>query len=250
MLLTNPYTKGDHLTFRRTFLRQTEVRADFTHSLSTAEFQRRVIPFLESTFKKPCEEAPPKEANHVEVNSDTKQERFVFDVSGASFSIGPKTYRTFAETAIPMSQTLVGFLSNVMEVKTVDRLSIIKINEWPISSEDTFANFSDMIGYTFQKKHVSDLMNYRFDKKDPQPTRLSKTATTEIKGGTTLKAELSAEVKSKEKALMALTLTVCSEGVSTEEIIPNLIVMNDILYSGFMDTVSEDVIDLMRRAEL
>ena len=88
-----------------------------------------------------------KEANHAEVSSDQEQKKFIFDLDQAKFIIGPDSYTTFAETAIPMIGMLLRFISDVAKVETLEQINIVKINIWPIKSENAFLNFKIIISW-------------------------------------------------------------------------------------------------------
>lgn len=126
MAIKNPYPAAEHRTFKRTFLQQTEVSVRFTPAIPGAEFHDRMVPFLKSVFKLNLADKADGEANHAEISSDQEQKRFVFDLDQAKFIIGPKSYATFAETAIPMIGILLRFIADVARVETLEQVSIVK----------------------------------------------------------------------------------------------------------------------------
>lgn len=221
----------------------------FTPVLSGADFRDRMIPYLKSVFNLDLSDKTDTDANHAEIRSDSEQKQFVFDLDQARFVIGPKSYQTFAETAIPMIDMLLRFICDVAKTNSIDELGIIKINEWPIKADDSYLNFTNMIGYTFKEHCVSDMLSYKFDA-NPQPIRLSKTANNEIENGVKMSAVLSAEVLSKEKVNLGLVLNVSAKNVSINDALSDAVILNDILYQGFIETISDNIIDLMSRENL
>ena len=106
-----------------------------------------------------------------------------------------------------------------------------------------------MIRYTFKENCVSDMLSYKFDA-NPQPVRLSKTSNNEIEDDVRLDAILSAEVMSKEKVNLGLVLNASARNISVNDILSDAIILNDILYQGFIETISENIINLMSRESL
>ena len=249
MAIKNPYPLAEHRTFKRTFLQQTEVIVKFTPALSDVDFRTRIIPYLKSVFNLDLSDKADSEANHADIKSDSEQKQFIFDLDQARFIIGPKSYKTFAETALPMIGMLIRFICDVAKKDSIDSLNIIKINGWPIKADDAYINFTDMIRYTFKENCVSDMLSYKFDA-NPQPVRLSKTSNNEIEDDVRLDAILSAEVMSKEKVNLGLVLNASARNISVNDILTDAIILNDILYQGFIETISENIINLMSRERL
>lgn len=250
MAIQNPYPLDEHRTFKRTFLQQTEVIVKFTPELIDVDFRNRMLPYLKSVFNLDLTDKDTSEANHAEVNSDNEQKRFVFDLGQAKFIIGPNSYKTFTETAIPMIGMLTKFISDVAMVEFVDELSIVKINIWPMKADDAYSSFKNMIRYTFNESCISDMLTYKFDDNNPQPIRLSKTSKTSIADNINLDAILSAEVISKESVNLGLVLNASTKTASINDLISDAITLNDIIYRGFIETISENVINLMTRENL
>lgn len=246
MTIKNPYPLEEHRTFKRTFLQQTEVILKFTPAISDVDFRTRMLPYLKEVFNLDLTDKTDQEANHAEINSDNEQMRFVFDLNQAKFIIGPNSYNTFTQTAIPLIVMLVRFIGDVAKVDTIEELSIVKINIWPIKAEDAFSSFSSMIRYTFKEHCVSDMLSYKFDD-NPKPIRLSKTSNTTITDGVELDAILSAEVVSKEKVNLGLVLNATAKNIGVNDILSDSITLNDIIYRGFIETVSDNIMDFMSR---
>jgi|GluameStandDraft_1065615.scaffolds.fasta_scaffold15300_5 hypothetical protein len=249
MAIKNPYPLEEHRTFKRTFLQQTEVTLRFTPVINDVDFRNRMLPYLKTVFNLDLTGKVDAEANHAEINSDNEQKKFVFDLNQAKFIIGPSSYNTFKETAIPMVGMLVRFIADVAEVEAIDELSVVKINIWPIKSEDAFSSFTNMIRYTFKESCVSDMLSYKFDD-NPKPVRLSKTSDTTIAESVGLDAVLSAEVVSKEKVNLGLALNASARNIGINDILSDAITLNDIIYRGFIESVSENIIDFMSREKL
>lgn len=249
MAIKNPYSSAEHRTFKRTFLQQTEVTVRFTPAMTGVDFHDGMIPYLKAVFNLDLADKVDVEANHAEVDSNNEQKKFVFDLDQAKFIIGPDSYKTFAETAVPMVALLIKFLNDVAKVELIDQLNVAKINLWPIKAEDAFSNFSNMIRYTFKENSVSDMLTYRFGE-NPTPVRLSKNSNNRIAENVELKATLSAEVVSKEKVNLGLSINAEATNVLVNDVISDSIVLNDIIYQGFIETISENIVDLMSRENL
>jgi|GEM_PF-6024003 len=249
MAIKNPYSLAEHRTFRRTFLQQTEVIVTFTPALSDVDFRNGIIPYLKSVFDLDLSDKADPEANHAEIKSDDEQKQFIFDLDKVRFLIGPKSYKTFAETALPMVGMLIRFICDVAKRDLIDSLNIIKINGWPIKADNAYGDFTDMIRYTFKENCVSDMLSYKFDA-DPQPVRLSKTFNSEIEDDVRLDAMLSAEVMSKEKVNLGLVLNASVKNISVNDVLSDSIALNDIIYQRFVETISENIINLMSRENL
>lgn len=249
MAIKNPYQKAEHRAFKRTFLQQTEVSIKFTPAILDVDFHSRMLPFLKSAFNLDLSDKPDKEANHAEVSSDQEQKKFIFDIDQAKFVIGTEDYTTFAETAIPMIGMLLRFINDVAQVDTLEQINIVKINIWPIKSENAFSNFTDMIKYTFKEGCVSDMLSYKFDE-DPKPVRLSKTLNNAITEGANVEAVLSAEIVSKEKVNLGLILNASAKNIGINDLLSDAIVLNDAIYHGFIETISDNILNLMCRENL
>jgi len=249
MAIMNPYPNVEHRTFKRTFLQQTEVVVKFTPAIANDDFRTRMFPYLKAVFNLDLFEEANAGANHAEITSDHEQKKFIFDLNQARFIIGPSSYKTFTDTAIPMIGMLIRFITDVVRVDAIDLLKIVKINIWPIKSDDSFSNFTNMIRYTFQEKCVSDMLSYKFDD-NPQPVRLSKTSNDIITENVDLEAILSAEVISKEKVNMGLVLNASAKSVAVNDILSDAITLNDIIYQGFTGSISENIINFMSRENL
>lgn len=249
MNTTDTNTRSEHQYFKRTFLQQTEVIIKFTPALDGAIFKDLMIPYIKDVFNIDLSVNAEKGANHAEIRSGTDQKQFVFDLDEARFIIGPKSYRTFAESAIPLIGMLLRFMSDVVKSDTVSELSIIKINIWPINSEDAYSNFTDMIRYTFNNECVSDMLTYKFDE-NPKPVRLSKTSDNTLDENTKLDAIISAEVISSDKVKLGLVLKAQKKDIKTINLLSDAIKLNDIIYRGFMETISDNIINFMTREGL
>lgn len=249
MAIKNPHPTTEHRTFKRTFLQQTEVTVKFTPAIADAVFRDRMVPYLKSTFNLDLSDKVDVEANHAEIDSNVEQKKYIFDLDQAKFIIGPNSYRTFAETAIPMIGMLIRFLSDVAKVESIEQLNITKINLWPIKAEDAFSSFGNMIRYTFKEDCVSDMLSYKFGD-NPTPIRLSKNSDNTISENVELKATLSAEVVSKEKVNLGLVLNAVTYNVYANDMLSDSIILNDIIYQGFIETISDNIIDLMSRENL
>lgn len=239
----------EHRTFKRTFLQQTEVILKFTPAIADRDFQARLRTYFKSVFKLDLSDKGDTETNHAEITSDHEQKKFIFDLNQVKFIIGADSYKTFTDSAIPMIGMLLRFMTDVARVDSISQLNIVKINIWPIKSEDSFSNFTNMIRYTFEEKYVSDMLSYKFDD-NPQPVRLSKTTCNEINEKITLESILSAEVVSKEKVNLGLVLNGSVKNVAVNDILSDAITLNDIIYQGFMESVSKNIIYFMSRENL
>ena len=249
MAIKNPYPTTEHRVFKRTFLQQTEVSIKFTPGIPDVDFHDRMIPFLKSVFNLDLSDKADKEANHAEVSSDNEQKKFIFDLDQAKFIIGPESYSTFAKTAVPRIGTLLRFITDVAKVETLQRISIVKINIWPIKSDDAFSNFTDMIKYTFKERCVADMLSYKFDE-DPKPVRLSKTSNNAIAENANIDAVLSAEVVTKEKVNLGLALNASVNNIGINDLLSDLIALNDVIYQWFIETISNNIINIMARESL
>ena len=65
-----------------------------------------------------------------------------------------------------------------------------------------------------------------------------------------LDAVLSAEVVSKEKVNLGLALNASARNIGINDILSDAITLNDIIYRGFIESVSENIIDFMSREKL
>ena len=249
MAIKNPYHRLEHRTFKRTFLRQTEVNVKFTPAIPDISFRERMIPYLKEYFNLDLSDKTDLEANHAEVSSENEQKKIIFDLDQVRMLIGPDCYNTFAETVVPLISTIQGFVKDVVKRDVIDELSIIKVNVWPITSDDAYSNFTNMIGYTFKRECVTDMLSYKFDD-SPQPVKLSKTSNNEITENVKLDAIVSAEVESKEKAHLGLLLAASSKNVGIQDILSDSIVLNDIIYTEFVETVSDSIIEFMSNDNL
>lgn len=249
MEIKDSYSKTEHRIFKRTFLQQTEVVVKFAPAIADEDFRTRMIPYLKAVFNLDLSEKVEAEANHAEITSDHEQKKFIFDLNQAKFIIGPNSYKTFIETAIPLIGKLISFIKDVAQIDLIDELSIIKVNIWPIKSDDSYLSFTNMIRYTFQEKCVSDMLTYRFDE-NPQPVRLSKTSNNHISDKVDLNTILSAEVVSKEKVNLELVLNATSKRVTVNDVLSDAVTLNDIIYKGFTGSISENIINIMSRENL
>ena len=55
---------------------------------------------------------------------------------------------------------------------------------------------------------------------------------------------------SKEKVNLGLVLNASARNISVNDILSDAIILNDILYQGFIETISENIINLMSRERL
>lgn len=249
MAIKNPYQHLEHRTFKRTFLLQTEVNVKFAPAIPDVSFRERMIPYLKDYFNLDLSDKADVEANHAEVSSENEQKKFIFDLDRVRMIIGPNSYKTFNETVVPLICKIQGFIKDVAKMDNINQLSIIKVNVWPITSEDTYSNFTNMIGYTFKKECISDMLSYKFDE-SPQPIRLSKTSNSEVAENVKLDAILSAEVESKERAKLGLILAASSMNINIHDILLDSIILNDTIYTGFIETISDNIIEFMSNDNL
>jgi hypothetical protein len=247
MAIQNPYPTTEHRVFKRTFLQQTEVSIRFAPAISDVDFHDRLLPFLKSVFNLNLSDKT--DANHAEVSSDQEQKKFIFDTDQAKFIIGPESYTTFAETAIPLIGILLRFINDVAKVETLEQINIVKINIWPIKSENVFSNFTDMIKYTFKEGCVADMLSYKFDE-DPKPVKLSKTFNNEFAENANVDAVLTAEIDSKEKVNFGLALNASAKNIGINDLLSDMIVLNEVIYQEFVEAISDNILNLMCRENL
>lgn len=249
MAILNSYPQKEHQTFKRTFLRQTEVIVKLTPAIADAHFLQRMTPYLKKTFNIDAPEGIEQGANHAELSSNQEQKKFVFDSEQARIIVGPNSYNTFVSTALPMIESLIKFLNEVARVEDISDLCIVKTNSWPFQSENAFDGFANILKYTFKEESVTDMLSYGFGD-NPQPVKLSKTAHDGISDNIELNAVLSAEVSSKERALLGLTLQASAKNVKVTDIIQKALFLNDLIYQGFIATISDNIKDIMSRENL
>lgn len=244
--ITNPL--AEHRTFKRTFLVQTEVTVTFTPELSSDEFVKRMVPYLKAVFSLDVKDKPDDRTNHIELKSRESQKRYIFDVKYAKFLVGAENYESFRLTALPMLAQVHKFVANVAQVDTIEQLQIVKVNRWPFDTDDAFSNYPKMMGYVFKENHLEDMPVNNLKEKQ-EPFRLTRSGHFEPKDGLTLDAELLVEVKAKEKVELGLALRGVATNVKNDRLCSTAVELNDIVYQGFTESVSENILDLMSREE-
>ena len=93
------------------------------------------------------------------------------------------------------------------------------------------------------------MLSYKFDE-DPKPVRLSKTSNNAIAENANVDAVLSAEVVSKEKVNLGLVLNASAKNIGINDLLSDAIVLNDVIYQGFIETISDNILNLMCRENL
>lgn len=246
IMITRDYNSLlEHRIFKRTFLQQTEVILNFAPAIDAVSFRNKMLPYLKSVFNLDISDKVDAGANHAEVSSEQEQKKFVFDLNQVKLIIGPRCYKSFAETAAPMISLLIQFIRDVAQVEIVEQIKIVKVNIWPIKSENAFLSFADMISYTFREDCISDMLSYKFGD-SPEPVKLSKTSNI-VKDGDNLNVILSAEVISKEKVNLGLVLDASTKDVNINDIFFKITVLNDLIYQGFISSISENIVNFMSK---
>lgn len=249
MSIKNPYPLAERHSFKRSFLHQTEVTMKFAPALTDVEFRERITPYLKSIFNLDLTVKGDPDANHAEVNSDQEQKKFIFDLDQARFIIGADSYTTFSETAIPMIGMMLRYINDVAQTEIIERLSIIKLNIWPIKSDDAYANLSNIIDFGFKEERVARMEPYMPDG-DYAHNGLQKNSILKIADNASLETVISAEVTSDEMVHLELAINATATNITANDIISDAITLNDVIYHDFTETVSDNILNIMLREEL
>lgn len=245
MALINPYPQREHKVFSRTFLQQTEVNVKFTPALVAPVFRERFIPFAKKYFGFDISLGADSEANHARLDANGEEKQYTFDLDAARIIVGPRSYESFAATILPLIPRLQAYLSNVAQVDSLVELNIVKRNVWPIKANDAYASFTAAMGYIFNEELISDMKSYKFPEKDPQPVQLSKMWADDICENAKLNTTIMAEAHNETDLFFELSMCAAVSAIPVSDISADAVVLNDIIYSKFIDVVTNDIIDLM-----
>lgn len=245
MTLINPYPNAEHKVFKRTFLQQTEVNVKFAPALAPFDFRERIVPYAKQHFGYDLSVAADSDADHAKMDALGEEKRYTFDLNAARIVVGPRSYETFSTTILPLLPRLQSFLMEVAGVKSLIELSIVKHNVWPIKADNAYKSFTEAIGYLFKDESVSDMKSYIFPENNPRPVQLSKMWTDDINDDARLDTKIIAEVHNETNLFFELVLCASIKNIQVSELSADSIVLNDIIYSKFVNIISENVIDLM-----
>ena len=246
MAITNPSPNSGHKVFKRTFLQQTEVNVRFAPVLSPSDFRERIIPFAKQHFGQEININPESDANHAKMEAAGEEKQYTFDIRTAHIVIGPRSYETFAQTVLPLLPRIQAFLRDVAQVDSCLELAIVKRNAWPVKANNAFESFTEALGFVFKDEYVSDLVrSYKYAPENPRPIQTTKFWATDICEGAKLDTKIVAEVTDKDNLFFELALEAAVSNVAIEDMLADALVLNDIIYTKFIDVISEDVIDIM-----
>ncbi|WP_289763522.1 hypothetical protein [uncultured Duncaniella sp.] len=244
MALNNPYPSKEHRIFKRTFLQQTEVNVKFSPAIASALFRERIVDYAQKHFGVDISAESEPDADSAKIEAVGEQKKYYFGLEFARIIVGPESYDTFADTILPLLPRLQAFLIEVAQIDGMIELNITKRNAWPFKVENAFNDFSDAIGFVFDKKYVEDMCSYKFTE-NPQPVQLSKMSTEDFGGQIKLDRKIIAEANNNGRIYLELALSTTSQSVKVADISADAVVLNDIIYNNFIEYVSDDIIDLM-----
>lgn len=246
MDIRNPYKPTEHIVFKRTFLQSTEVGVRFEPPIPMGRFVVLALPFLNKTFNQEADAETAGNACRAEVRSSDGQIRFTFTSDSAKVVIGHAAYKSFAPSAIPFVQVLIKFAKEVADARMINEAHIKKTNLWPIASKDSKKFLKGASLYVFKREHVNDIASMTFEDAG-YPVSVTKDAVVACGDQATLKATLKAELDTPSSSKFILELDAKAISVGPDEIILALTQLNDIIFSSFMNVVSDNIIELMSK---
>ncbi len=249
MPIKNPYPLAERRLFKRSFLQMTEVTIKFAPALTDVDFRERITPYLKSVFNLDLTGKGDADANHAEVNSDKDQKKFIFDPDQARCVIGAANYTTFSEAAIPMIGMLLRFINDVAKTDVIENLSVVKLNQWPIKSDDASANLSNIIDFGFNEDRIASMQPYLPDC-DSTNKGLQRISTIKIAENAYLETVVSAEAVSEEMVILELAMNATATNITVNDILSDAITLNDVIYHDFTATVSDNILNIMLRENL
>lgn len=249
MNIQNPYQGVEHKVFKRTFLQSTEVGVEFDPPMTSENFSVRIVPFVNNAFNQSINTTLDTTTERVELNSIDDKIRFDFTLNSARVIINQSAYKSFSSSALPFIQTIVKFITEVAKTNTISRSYIKKTNGWPIESKNSKQAFRGASFFIFKKEHIDDIANIKFEESD-YPVSAAKEAVVKCGDSASLRAVIRVEIDDSTHANFILGLQAQAEGINTEDTLPALSKLNDIVFCAFTDIVSDNIFDLMSKESL
>lgn len=244
MKIINPYNEIEHRIYNRTFLRNVQVEFDFDGCNGKLQNNKVLRDFINSYFNVTMDQNIPS-LTCVELCDSIRGIKFSFSEEQARVSIDAMSYKSFADTMIPLIAKMVAYMEQICAIPCIKRLTIQKNNVWEVNTHSSIKDiYTHALQHTFEKQHVTDLVSMELPKEDS--FKISKEANLNLGDGI-LKVAISTNVKDTHNADFVLDLVASVKNVNVVDILGISTKLNDIVYCAFHDIVSKDVIDLMEQ---
>ena len=246
MSIINPYQGVEHKVFNRTFLQETKVGVEIEPQMTLNDFRTCIVSFVEKAFNQDISNELGNAIEQIEVASSNKQIKFVFNTNSACVTIRPAAYRSFSLSVTPQISVLLNYLKEVARTNQIKLAYINKVNVWPIKSENSKQTFSRAALFIFKKEHIADIANLNFDESD-YPVSATKEAVIKCGETSSLRAKIGVELSDAASTCFILNLQAQTSNIETDNVIPDLLKLNDVIFGAFMDVISPNVSELMSK---
>lgn len=252
MSFINPFSEVEHKVFKHTFLHRVVTNLEFANdSVSNETYWNAFKPFAQRLFY--INNLPDKYPGDgtVNFNSDKTDTTFAFSSRKAYTSIGQIGYRSFEDTLQKHLEIINTFLDKVIQVKKIERLSIKKSNVWPFKIKDSQNNVKELLNFVFKEEHTTDLEYSKAEK--GEIVRVCKEAKIDLKDNASLLINIGFEVENKDSVKVLLdteTTYIPTEGLLTTSIIPKAREINKIMFDAYMEVITSNIVDIMKKEDL
>ncbi|MCQ2360942.1 MAG: TIGR04255 family protein [Paludibacteraceae bacterium] len=243
---------GNHMRreYKNTFLQNVLVEIDFKewNLIDREDVSRKWNEFVVSNFNNSNETNLSVDLLEKPIRVSRKDGfcSFFFSRSVVSAVVGAKDYRTFVDSVIPQIYKLSKFLTDVISINEVTRLSLRKINIWQFKSKDTSPIQSEEVRKILfsnalitheesevlneEERNIGDMHKYEWE--DGDKKAIVKTFFISPKQTGVFAQILDSELQ-------------MTKSIQIDQVQDNFIELNNILYNLYHWCVSESVIDIM-----
>lgn len=162
----------------------------------------------------------------------------------ARFSKGH--YKSFERTLLPQLQRVQRYLETVEEVAGTDSLILRKQNRWQFNCEKPVEEIANVLQVVFKPEYAKRLRPTERPGDGLSTFTISCKNSTPVKGIGKLATDLSIEVSIPAKTLvLKLNLAAEANDIPTGNIDMVANLLNQAIFDGFTDAVSDEVLNLM-----
>lgn len=228
-----------HEVFKRTFLKEVTIGAAFDETSLYAN-KDSLQQFIELNFG--VAEDIKESISTINVTSEDYVEKYKFSTNEASVILDSSIYINYEESLCSRLDKLIDFLK-ILSIQKINSLTITKSNLFVANSNNAFNTWQKALYESFKEEKIREMALISPPNEDP--VKLSREGLCEFDGGQ-IRIPFMIEVNDKNHFSFKMDLIGELKNIMIDDIVTNAKKLNDIIYEIFIDTISDNIIQLMR----
>lgn len=242
MVIQNPYHQVPHKVFKKTFLEGVSASISFAET-SLLNNKEGLKNFLKLNFGITEDFPEVLKLGAIDVSSENEVEKYNFSTNSASISLDASIYRFYTDSLEPKIKRLVDFL-RVIGVNHINELTISKKNLFQGTSENAYSAWRFALHESFKDDSLRELATN--SSVSNKPFKITVEGIGKFDGGE-IRVPFLVEVSDEKKFHFQMDVIGVVRNIDVTDIIANANVLNEIIFSTFLNMISDKTIDLMQQ---